>query len=125
MISMFLKHLQTYMNLKTVQYNGRVNAHIFSYLYNFPDRIELVWSGLKIDYYTASLEDIVVAKISANRDKDWDDLVQIHNLINWNILDRLLLDEEELSTLKMSERVYADFKANYEIFERKYRPCKQ
>jgi len=105
--------------------NGQVNAHIFSYLYNFPDRASLVWSGQKIDYYAASLEDIVIAKISANRTKDWDDLAQIHNFVDWDTLDYLLRDEEELSTLKMSDRVYLDFKANYEIFESRYRPCKQ
>ena len=104
--------------------NGRANAHIFSYLYNFLDRVELVWSGLKVDYYVASLEDIVVAKISANRGKDLDDLAQVHSFVNWDKLDSLLQDEEELSTLKMSDRTYSDFKANYESFERRYRPCK-
>jgi len=105
--------------------NGRVNAHIFSFLYNFPDRVVLVWSGLKIDYYTASLEDIVIAKICANRDNDWDDLRMIHSFINWDVLDRLVHDEEELSTLKMSDHLYSSFVFNYEIFERRYRSCKK
>ena len=104
--------------------NGDVNAHIFSFPYNYEDRAELVWSGERIDYFTASLEDIVISKICGGRDRDLDDLDRIVKKVNWVILDILANNEDELRLISMSDRGYLDFKACYEKFERKYRPCK-
>ena len=103
--------------------NAMANAYLNSFLFNYQDRAEHIWSGKKIDYYTASLEDIVVAKICANRGTDIEDLEAVVNDINWDLLDTLVNDEDELRLISMSERGYADFKACYERFERKYRPC--
>ena len=110
--------------LRLYDMNSDVNAHIFSFLYNYEDRAQLVWSGEKIDYFTASLEDIVISKICGSRDRDLEDLIELSGYIDWNLLGELANDEDEMRLISMSDRGYLDFKASYENFERKYRPCK-
>ena len=103
--------------------NGRINSWIQDFPYNYADRIVPVWSGKKIDYYTASLEDIALAKICADREKDQDDLAAIAPLVDWDILDKLVEDKYEMNFF-MSDRAYKDFLFCYGVFERRYRPCK-
>jgi len=104
--------------------NSDVNAFIFSFPYNYEDRAKPIWSGKRIDFFTASLEDIVISKICGSRDKDLIDLEKLADKVNWDILDVLANDEEELNLISMSDRGYLDFKSCYENFERRYRPCK-
>ena len=104
--------------------NGGVNAHIYSFPYNYEDRATVIWSGEKIDYFTASLEDIVISKICGNRDRDLEDLEKLADNIDWELLDKLANDEEELQLISMTGRSLQDFKACYENFERIYRKCK-
>ena len=103
--------------------NSDVNAHIFSFPYNYEERAELIWSGKRINYFTASLEDIVISKICGNRDRDINDLEKLVDKIDWGLLDKLATDEEELRLISMSDRGYLEFKACYEKFEERYRPC--
>jgi len=103
--------------------NGRVNAYMNSFPYHYENRIDLIWSGKKIDYYTASLEDVVISKICAGRGKDIIDISEISDNINWETLERLAKDEEELRLIKMSARDYMNFEATYEEVERRFRPC--
>lgn len=103
--------------------NSKVNAHIYSFLYNYEDRAELIWSGKRIDYFTASLEDIVISKICGGRDRDLEDLKKLADKVDWELLDKLANDEDELKLISMSDRGYLDFKASYKNFERTYRPC--
>jgi len=103
--------------------NGRANAYINSFPFNYEDRVRLEWSGKKIDYFTASLEDVVIAKLCGSRDKDWEDLNVVADYIDWSILEKLATDEDELRNIKMSDREYFFFNENYKDFERKYRPC--
>ena len=103
--------------------NGRVNAYMNSFPYHYENRIDLIWAGKKIDYYTASLEDIVISKLCAGRDRDIIDISEISDKIDWEILERVAKDEEELRLIKMSDRDYMNFGAAYEEFERRFRPC--
>jgi hypothetical protein len=110
--------------LRLYDMNSNTNAHIFSFPYNYEDRAEIVWSGKKIDYFTASLEDLVISKIGRYQDKDMIDFAQLINKINWELLDKLATDDNELQLISMSDRNLLDFKACYEDFLRRYRPCK-
>jgi len=110
--------------MKLYDMNSDANAFINSFPYNYEDRAIHIWSGKKIDYFTASLEDIVISKICGSRKKDIKDLEKLADRINWEMLDKLANDEEELNLIAMSERGYLDFKTCYERFERRYRPCK-
>jgi len=44
--------------------------------------------------------------------------------VDWELLDKLANDEDELRLISMSDRGYQDFKACYKNFERMYRKCK-
>jgi len=110
--------------LRLYDMNDDVNAHIFSFPYNYEDRAKQIWSGKKIDYFTASLEDIIISKICAYRDIDIRDFEELVDNIDWELLEKLANNEDELRLISMSERNYLDFRASYENFERNYRPCK-
>jgi len=116
------KRLQELMKLYDM--NSDANAFLFSFPYNYEDRAKHIWSGEKIDYYTASLEDMVISKICANRDEDFEDFEAVSEMIDWVLLDKLATDEDELRLISMSDRGYQDFKACYENFKRMYRKCK-
>jgi hypothetical protein len=102
--------------------NGRVNAYLGNFPLNFEDRIVLVYSGKNIDYYTASLEDIVISKLCSSRPRDLDDVIEVAPFIDWEKLDHLAMDEGELKSNVLNERVYKDFLSDYNDFVRRYRP---
>ena len=79
----------------------------------------------KIRFYTASLEDIVIAKLCSVRDTDRSDLVEetILRTLNWELLDYLATDEDELKASILNDWRYADFKANYDDYVRRFSPC--
>jgi len=103
--------------------NGRVNAFMDNFAYNYQDRVVHVWSGKIIDYYTASLEDIVIAKLCSNRPDDLTDVELIADSINWNTLEYLALDDGELKINILNERRYKDFLESYKDLERRFRQC--
>jgi hypothetical protein len=102
--------------------NGDVNAYIDHFPYNYEDRIEFVYEGQKIKYCTASLEDIVIAKLCSNRGDDLTDVELVIDKINWELLEKLALDENEIKASIMCDRRYNDFVINYESIVRRFRP---
>jgi len=103
------------------QMNTHVAAHINSFLFNYEDRVRLFWSGEKVDFYTVSLEDVVVAKLCADRPSDWDDLEVVAKYVDWEKLEVLVTDEDELRTIKMSERRHSDFHHAYERYVKEFK----
>jgi len=101
--------------------NGDVNAFMDHFAYNYEDRLDPLISGLIIDFYTASLEDIVIAKLCSNRPDDLTDIELVAGLVNWEMLEKLAYDEDELKRNILSERRYMDFKASYKVFEERFR----
>ena len=63
-----------------------------------------------IDYYTLSLEDLVISKIAAGREKDIEDICNNNVLkkLNWDLLDSLAetVQESMLSDRQIKEFVY-------------------
>ena len=104
------------------QINGHIAAHINSFLFNYPDRVKPLWSGEKIDFYTVSLEDIVISKLCAGRPPDTDDLKAVAKYVDWDKLESLAFDEDELRTIKMSDRQYSEFKYAYEDYVKEFKP---
>ncbi len=86
--------------------------------------IRLPVGGRKIDFFAASLEDIVISKLYSARSTDRSDIESdvILRQIDWNILDKLATDENEAKASALNERRYADFKASYENYVRRFRP---
>jgi len=104
------------------QMNGHIATHINSFLFNYPDRVKLLWSGEKVDFYTVSLEDIVVSKLCAGRPPDNDDLKAVAKYVDWDKLKSLAFDDDELRTIKMNDRQYSEFKYAYEEYVKRFCP---
>ena len=104
--------------------NGRVNAYESHFPYNYEDRIEHIWSGKNIDYYTASLEDIVVSKLCSNRPEDLDDAKEVVEHIDWDKLEHLAKDKDELKSSVLNDTTYYNFLSHYEEYKKRFRPCK-
>ena len=100
------------------------NTNAISYEPNFPYYYEnrfkkVLIDTIKIDYYTASLEDIVISKLCSPRPKDEKDIENesILSSIDWEKLE-LLANEEKLSAL--NENNYQDFKFRYEEYVKRF-----
>jgi hypothetical protein len=104
--------------------NCRVNAYENSFPYNYEDRLEYVWSGKNVDYYTASLEDIVIAKLDPTaRPEDLDDARAVVEYVDWEKLEYLAKHPDELKSSSLNDSTYSNFLENYKEYERRYRPC--
>lgn len=106
--------------------NTHVSAHIDTFAPSYPDRIKLLdIKGKVIDFYTASLEDIVIAKLCAYRDSDIADITNqtVLNAIDWELLHRLATDEDELKATMLSDYRYNEFLFRYNEYEGRCRPC--
>jgi len=66
--------------------------------------------------------DSVVRKIRTTA-SDGKSYMTDHYNLDWDRLNELAYSEGELK-LVISDRRYMDFTASYEVFERRYRPCK-
>ncbi|MCD8116257.1 MAG: DUF6036 family nucleotidyltransferase [Oscillospiraceae bacterium] len=107
--------------------NCRVQTYINNFPYNYEDRLRPLGLPTKlIDYYTASLEDIVVAKLYSARDKDILDITtpEVLEHIDWQLLQHLATDEGEARASSLNDRRYSDFLANYTEYVKEYGPCK-
>ena len=105
--------------------NCRVQTYINNFPYNFEDRLKKVpIEGKKIDFYTASLEDIVIAKLFSEREVDRQDIIseKVLQNLDWNRLEHLAMAEDELKASVLNEKNYAEFSVNYEEYVRRYRP---
>lgn len=105
--------------------NCRVQTYINNFPYNFEDRLKKVpIEGKKIDFYTASLEDIVIAKLFSARGVDRQDIIseKVLQNIDWNRLEHLAMAEDELKASVLNDKNYAEFLVNYEEYVRRYRP---
>lgn len=76
-----------------------INMNVKAYLTNFPEdyRDRLVPVDIetnKIKFYTVSTEDLVVSKLCASRDKDFEDIEgkEVTDHLDWDLLDRLIDD---------------------------------
>lgn len=106
--------------------NTKVSGYMYSFPFNLEDRIQPVDVGGKlIDFYTASLEDIVIAKLCSPRDTDIKDVEDAGVLaaIDWDMLHHLATSEDELYMSGMSENRYKEFLDVFTEYERRFRPC--
>ena len=97
--------------LERYDINALVAAYINNFPYNYEDRLhKLEIESSKIDFYTASLEDIVIAKLCSFRDTDRQDVIspEVLKEIDWDLLEKLATDEDELKA-NISDRGYSEF----------------
>ena len=106
--------------------NMNVQTYINNFPYNYLDRVKpLPFKGKIIDFYTASLEDIVVAKLYSYRDKDYEDVCspRVLQAIDWERLHFLATSDDEAKASALNEYRYREFLSRFEEYERRYRPC--
>ena len=104
--------------------NCDVQTYINNFPYNYEDRLKpLPLRGKKIDFFTASLEDIVIAKLFSHRDTDRQDIIRdtVVGALDWELLDRIVRSDEEVKRNALNERNYQDFLFDYEEYVRRCR----
>lgn len=105
--------------------NCDVQTYINNFPYNYEDRlIKLDIASRKIDYFTVSLEDIVIAKLFSYRDSDIADVESetVLKRLDWVKLQALIENEDEIKRNALNERCYQDFRYNYENYVRRCKP---
>ena len=101
-------------------------TYVNNFPYNYEDRlVPLPIQGRRIDFFTASLEDIVVAKLYSDRDTDRQDVIspEVLAMLDWDKLEHLATDEDEAKASALNDRSYQQFRANYDEYVKRYRPC--
>lgn len=80
-------------------------------------------NGQRIDFYTASLEDIVIAKLYSGRPTDIQDIIdpQLLKEINWDRLEYLATAEGEAKASALNEFRYAEFLDSYRTYVRRWK----
>jgi hypothetical protein len=97
-------------------FNTRVKAVLDCFPYNYEDRLELVeLHTVSIHYYTPSIEDLIVSKLYAYRDKDIEDLKKIKdsNQYNKELLDKVIIEAKESA---VTDRRYKEMVHLYNNF---------
>ncbi len=82
-----------------------------------------MFNGKKIDFYIASLEDLVIAKLHSNEDRHRQDLLEenIIKAINWDLLDKIVKDRDEIYLNELNDNDYNNFISNYNEYVGRYR----
>ena len=104
--------------------NTRVQTYVNNFPYNYEDRLKPISvGGKKIDYYSASLEDIIIAKLYSYRDTDYADICDPHvvDAVDWDLLRTLATDESEAKSSALNEYRYREFLSRYDDYERRFR----
>ena len=99
--------------------NTDVEAYIDNFPYNFQDRLQpLPFGGTKVQFYTPSLEDLVIAKLCSFRDTDKADVESeaVWNSLDWDLLEHLATDEDELRASILNDWRYRDFYIRYQEY---------
>lgn len=102
--------------------NGRVTAYADHFAYNFEDRlVRIAVESRAVEFYAASLEDLVASKLHSDRPVDLADVrrPELLEVLDW---DRLSLVVEEMEQSTLVRRRYREFVANYEVYSREYKP---
>ncbi len=112
--------------LERYDINMRVSTFINNFPYNYDERlIPIRLNGRRIDFYTASLEDIVIAKLYSARATDMQDIVdpQVLKAIDWERLEYLATSEDEAKASAMNDFRYKEFLDNYHTYVRRWKGC--
>ncbi|MCL1798631.1 MAG: DUF6036 family nucleotidyltransferase [Eggerthellaceae bacterium] len=109
--------------------NFRCSAYMESIPHNYEDRLQRLPIATKvIEYYAPCSEDLAIMKLFRWEDRDVQDLTNPTFLekLDWNLLNRLAHDPNEVYASRITEpdkdRGLAVFFANYEQYRKDY--CK-
>ena len=95
--------------MESYDINTRVQTYINNFPYNYEDRLVPLHDiqGKIIDFYTASLEDIVIAKLYSYRGVDHEDITDPNVLrsIDWVHLHELAVAEDETKRSALNDLI--------------------
>ena len=98
--------------------------NVRAYVMNFPDDyrdriIKVDIPTTKVNFYTVSLEDIVVSKLSSMREKDAEDIENelVYKDLNWTLMDKLI---EDVCYGMFSDHSVNLLKINYENYKERF-----
>ena len=97
-------------------FNTRVKAVLDCFPYNYEDRLDLVeLPSRSIRYFTPSIEDLIVSKLYAYREKDIEDLKKIKDSNQYSIvmLDKVIIEAKESA---ITDRRYLEMVDLYKNF---------
>lgn len=103
--------------------SGRVKAYEDEFAHSLEDRLVPVDMDYRaVQCFTASLEDVVIAKLHSPRHVDADDIrdPEVLKALDW---DRLTKIAAEMGRQKYFERRYEEFKISYEQYREECGPC--
>lgn len=101
-----------------------INMNVRAYVMNFPDdyidriiKVDIPTS--KVNFYTVSLEDLVVSKLCSNREKDVQDIENelVYKDLNWELMDELI---EEVCYGMLTDHDVNLLKMNYENYKERF-----
>lgn len=103
--------------------NGRVKAYEDEFAYSIEDRIQPIDVDTRaVQCFTASLEDVVIAKLHSPRDQDAADIRDpgLLLMLDWERLDELA---EEMGRQVFIERRHKEFRISYEQYREEFSQC--
>lgn len=112
--------------LEKYDINTRVSTFINNFPYNYDERlVPICMKGRRIDFYTASLEDIVIAKLRSGRATDIQDIIdpKVLAAIDWKRLEQLATDEGEAKASALNPFRYEEFLDSYKTYVERWCPC--
>lgn len=112
--------------LEKYDINTRVGTFINNFPYNYDERlVPIRVNGRRIDFYTASLEDIVIAKLCSGGATDIQDIIdpKVLAAIDWKRLDKLATDEGEAKASELNPFRYEEFLDSYRTYVERWCPC--
>lgn len=112
--------------LEKYDINTRVGTFINNFPYNYDERlVPIPMNSRRIKFFTASLEDIVIAKLYSGRATDIQDIIDPNVLaaIDWAKLDYLATDEFEAKASALNPYRYQEFLDSYKTYKERWCPC--
>jgi hypothetical protein len=103
--------------------SGRVKAYEDEFAQSLEDRLEPIDIDYKaVQCFTASLEDVVIAKLHSAREVDADDIrdPEVQKALDWSRLAEIAAEMDEQVYF---ERRHQEFRLSYERYRREYGPC--
>lgn len=112
--------------LEKYDINTRVATFSSNFPYNYDERLVPVpINSRRIKFFTASLEDIVVAKLYSGRATDVQDIIDPNVLaaIDWERLEHLATDEFEAKASALNPYRYREFLDSYKTYKERWCLC--
>ena len=107
--------------LESYNINMNVNAYRINFPENYLERIFRVdIPTTKVNFYTISLEDLLVSKLCARRDKDIEDIENelVYRDLNWVLLDELV---EDVCYGMLTDFDEENLRENYKVYKERFK----